>query len=389
VIGTPVGHFPFKAYQGAGIIAPIESERFKGFTTAILRFYKENPAAYVEKCRSIQDAARKFDWQYFIGDWVYLIEAAAAHPSRFDISANHLTKHRAKELNDLVEGALSSNNADRRPSLAENDHWKQGFGVKPKTCTAMLHQVHVINLDRSTGRLENFRKRNPHLTDFLRVTAIDGTTVDKTQLVSDGTITDDLAYSPGSLGCALSHVNLWKKAVSENRIVTIFEDDVICSLYFREESARILSKFANHWDVIQWGANFYPLFSWLDFGFSKAKLEFYDRHFSEDPVKFQSAKYSSHLIRVAHSFGTLAYSVSPKGAGLLLEYCLPLRNRIIPFPGTGVRLNDTGIDCPMCGAYSSMQAFLCIPPLVIHDDGQLSDRIETDRTTAESTSLVQ
>jgi glycosyltransferase involved in cell wall biosynthesis len=29
VIGTPVGHFPLKAYQGGGIIAPIEAEKFK------------------------------------------------------------------------------------------------------------------------------------------------------------------------------------------------------------------------------------------------------------------------------------------------------------------------------------------------------------------------
>lgn len=76
VIGTPVGHFPLKAYQGGGILAPVEAEKFKAFTTATLRYYKENPAAYVDKCRAIQDAARKFDWQYTIGDWINLIEEA-------------------------------------------------------------------------------------------------------------------------------------------------------------------------------------------------------------------------------------------------------------------------------------------------------------------------
>lgn len=76
VIGTPVGHFPLKAYQGGGILAPIESEKFKAFTSAALRYYKENPAAFVDKCRSIQEAARQFDWQYTIGEWIELIEAA-------------------------------------------------------------------------------------------------------------------------------------------------------------------------------------------------------------------------------------------------------------------------------------------------------------------------
>jgi hypothetical protein len=132
------------------------------------------------------------------------------------------------------------------------------------------------------------------------------------------------------------------------------------------------------WDMVQWGANFHPLFMWLDFEFSKAKLEFYDRRFSGDAQKFQSTRYSPSAIRIAHSFGLMAYSVSPKGAISLLKYCLPLKKQLIPFPGTDVTLDDTGIDCSMCGAYSSMQAFVCIPPLVIHDDEQASERVEMD-----------
>ena len=77
VISTPVGHFPLKAYQGGGIMAPIEAEKFKAFTVATLKYYKDNPGAYVAKCRQIQEAARKFDWQYSIGEWVELIERAA------------------------------------------------------------------------------------------------------------------------------------------------------------------------------------------------------------------------------------------------------------------------------------------------------------------------
>ncbi len=76
VIGTPVGHFPAKAYLGGGIIAPIEPDKFKAFTSATLRYYKENPAAFVEKCHVTREAARKFDWQYTIDDWVDLIQAA-------------------------------------------------------------------------------------------------------------------------------------------------------------------------------------------------------------------------------------------------------------------------------------------------------------------------
>jgi hypothetical protein len=74
VIGTPVGHFPQKAYDGGGILAPVEANKFISFTTDTLRFYKENPSAYADKCHSIQEAAKKFDWEHSIQDWVDVIE---------------------------------------------------------------------------------------------------------------------------------------------------------------------------------------------------------------------------------------------------------------------------------------------------------------------------
>jgi hypothetical protein len=48
------------------------------FTTKALRYYKENPAAYQDKCHSIQDAAQKFDWKYSIETWIELMEGAGA-----------------------------------------------------------------------------------------------------------------------------------------------------------------------------------------------------------------------------------------------------------------------------------------------------------------------
>lgn len=75
VISTPVGHFPLRAYQGGGFIAPLERDQFKKFAVETLRYYKENLAAYVDKCRQIQEAARQFDWTYTIGDWVQMIES--------------------------------------------------------------------------------------------------------------------------------------------------------------------------------------------------------------------------------------------------------------------------------------------------------------------------
>ncbi len=76
VICTPVGHFPRKAYQGGGILAPVEAGKFKSFVAGTLQYYKESPAAYMDKCHAIREAARKFDWQYTIDEWIELIEVA-------------------------------------------------------------------------------------------------------------------------------------------------------------------------------------------------------------------------------------------------------------------------------------------------------------------------
>lgn len=78
IIGTPVGHFPQKAYQGGGILAPVEPEKYRKFTGETLRYFRDNPGAFLEKCHAIQSTARKFDWKYSIDDWVQLIERAGS-----------------------------------------------------------------------------------------------------------------------------------------------------------------------------------------------------------------------------------------------------------------------------------------------------------------------
>lgn len=84
VISTPVGDFPLRAAQGIGIIAPIESDKYRNFVAATLKHYKDNPAAFVEMCRKTQDAARQLDWPNMIGDWVELIETAAAGRAKLE-----------------------------------------------------------------------------------------------------------------------------------------------------------------------------------------------------------------------------------------------------------------------------------------------------------------
>ncbi|TGT68781.1 hypothetical protein EN802_26160 [bacterium M00.F.Ca.ET.159.01.1.1] len=360
VIGTPVGHFPLKAYQGGGILAPIEGEKFEAFTAETLRYYKENPIAFMEKCHATREAARQFDWQYSIGDWIDLVEG----------------RHAVQTTPFLTAPTVASDQADG----GEHQFPQGRRTTNGVPATLESPQLHLINLDRSSTRLAKYKRVNAHLVDSTtRVSAVDGKFVDRMQLINSGVMAQDCTYSAGSIGCALSHIGLWKLAAHENRTITIFEDDICCALDFTQTSSRIIHEAPRDWDIILWSFNFNPLFMWVDLGFSNAKLEFYNRRYQTAGHSFQSDSFPRCLIKVVHSFGTMAYSITPKAARTLLAECLPLRKRVIQFPGAGVAIDDTGIDCAMSSAYKSMQVFACIPPLVIPDDEVHSDRIETDR----------
>lgn len=300
----------------------------------------------------------------------------------FDRVEKRFTGDRYGEFLSVIPG-----NADYAVQVGYGDNDEDDWFLKPYSkmhtshtssaadeAIAQLRQIHVINLDRSTERWQNFLIQNSHVNHVVRVSAVDGAQLDRQELVDRGEITDDLPYGAGTLGCALSHINLWRQADAQNRFITVMEDDVIIARHFEAEFNKIIASLPSDWDLIQWGYIFTPTFTWLDFGFSKAELRFYENRITDGGTSFQAMNFSSSAVKLAHSFGSQAYSLSPKGARTLLSFCRPLRKQFITFPGAGIVIEDEGLDSTMNGAYANMQAFLCLPPLVIQDDMQGSDR---------------
>jgi GR25 family glycosyltransferase involved in LPS biosynthesis len=220
-----------------------------------------------------------------------------------------------------------------------------------------------------------------------RVSATDGTTLDRDELLRSGYILDDLTYGAGALGCAMSHIRLWERALAENRSMTIFEDDVVASHRFIETSHRIMNALPADWGIVQWGYVFNPLFVWVDLGISKARLHCYGPKLVNTSAEFRDVPAVPTALRLLHCFGTAAYSISSSGARAALEFCLPLRRRYITFPDAGVTTFDEGIDCALCGVYPRMKAYLCVPQLAAAFDDGLSDLKETSSLLSpESTS---
>jgi GR25 family glycosyltransferase involved in LPS biosynthesis len=241
-------------------------------------------------------------------------------------------------------------------------------------------ETYVINLDRSTERWHRFNEWNSHL-NTRRFSAADGASLNRDGLFRTGYIAEDLAYSPGTLGCAISHIKMWELAVRENRPLTVLEDDVAVAHHFEAAAARALAMLPTDWDFVKWGWTINPLFAWLDVGVSRVVLRGYGSPTYQDVEgirAFQKNQTACAPVRMLHSFGLFAYSISPKGARTVLEYCLPIRDRLITFPDAGITTKATGIDVLLCGVYPQMRAFVGLPSLVVHADEDDSIRKAMD-----------
>ena len=96
-----------------------------------------------------------------------------------------------------------------------------------------LPQIFVINLDRSTDRLQFVQGQFEKIgLSFERIIAVGGAKLDSAYLKectkdSSRTFTHFTTLSSGEIGCAMSQRNGWKlAAVSDTRATVILEDDI-------------------------------------------------------------------------------------------------------------------------------------------------------------------
>lgn len=225
--------------------------------------------------------------------------------------------------------------------------------------------IYVINLDRETHRLSTFRAVNRHLKRIVRFPAVDGAAIERSQLRADGILRTAMpAYSDAVVGCALSHISLWRKAAAQSKPFTIAEDDAIFNLRFEAAASALLRSLPSTWDILLWGWNFDSIL-FFDFlpGVSPCLGIFSQAELRKQAAAFQILDVKPHAYRLQKAFGTLAYSVSPQGAQKLLKFCLPVREMEVYCPGLNRSIPNCSFDVMLNSLYPKIKAFVSFPPL--------------------------
>jgi GR25 family glycosyltransferase involved in LPS biosynthesis len=252
-------------------------------------------------------------------------------------------------------------------------------------------QIYVVNLDRSPERLSEFCNVNRNLSATVsRYPAIDGRALDLDALVRQGLATKDIVspdmFSIGALGCAMSNIALWDKAIGSGQSLTVCEDDAIFNDRFGPCAQGVLKTLPPDWDIIFWGFNFDMFLSFeLLPGVSHATTMFDQDRMRANVEAFQKQVITPQAFRLLWAFGTCCYSISPKGAATLKKKILPLAPRVTPFPeGANAypyspAWRHVGIDNAINAVHREINSFVCFPPLVVSKNELASSTVQTHK----------
>jgi glycosyl transferase, family 25 len=249
-------------------------------------------------------------------------------------------------------------------------------------------QVFYINLEKRKDRNEEFLRRNSQSAECCRVNAPEGNLLCIDDLLVRGLIAEPLeSYSPGVLANALSHRELWERALSTEAPVTIAEDDAVLNRNFSTKAAEVTAKLPPDWDIILWGWNFDSILHCeIIPGLKDGVMHFNPSPLWDKQDWFQEIDTESIPLRLFGAFGILCYTVSPKGARMLQGLCFPLRNELILIPGLGCHLKNFSLDTVMNKYYRILKAYVSVPPLAwSENDKTTSSLFPSAATNSEPT----
>lgn len=237
--------------------------------------------------------------------------------------------------------------------------------------------IHVISLNRTPDRLRYFVRVNGHLPRLNHLPAVDGALLHRDDAMLRGVIEPDVPYPAGSIGCLLSHRTFWDLVIERDTPMTVCEDDAVFNKRFDRDSTQVISSLPADWHFCLWGYNFdaHLMFDFIP-GVSVCLAQFDQATMRASLEQFRSAEINPRAFRLIQASGTMAYSISPSGARILREVCLPVRNTPVYFPGFQNWIPNVGPDVTLSAVYRNIRAFVSFPPLVVTPHDQIASTIK-------------
>lgn len=217
----------------------------------------------------------------------------------------------------LHTGRLTSerNNTNKKNAYELNDE-AQFSGKEEKlraqTTNKLRVKTLVLNLDRRMDRWDNFKENEMSKISFLnpvRYVAVDGKKLKPTFKLLSLFCGNDYNYRRGMIGCALSHLKMWKELVEDkdNDCYVVLEDDVSISPNFKLQYDYLLRILPSVWDLIYLGASMRPHYIAEHDIFNMNKLLALER--------WNTKMSMSNCLG-----GTIGYMINKSGAKKMLEF---------------------------------------------------------------------
>jgi len=233
-----------------------------------------------------------------------------------------------------------------------------------------LFPTYVISLERTPDRLQRFVDMNRDADIDVEVfKAFDGRGLDLAGVDPAVLVPGTTSYRPGSIGSAISHRTLWQACAAGDKPFLIFEDDAAIRADTRDVLPDLVGDLDKSWDLLILGCNtdFISEVALADdlhlrFGFTVERPD------ATQLRKFTTGRHRIGVVRLIHFFGLCGYLLSPSGAQSLLRQCFPLDARAVHFSRRKESVQAYTLDTRINAHLRFINAFACLPPLVMPDN---------------------
>jgi GR25 family glycosyltransferase involved in LPS biosynthesis len=184
-----------------------------------------------------------------------VIDKSTTLPSTKEISNYHLKKQ--EDTNQKKEVVINKKDNKQNEVKEINKEVNKEVNIFDisKFC-----ETYIINLKRRPDRLVSFFKRNPNLPPLHIFEAVDGKSLKPSITIQKLFETGDYNFRKGIIGCALSHIQLWKKCAADfsTDLFLIIEDDVTTTHNFTEKLLYLIDQHYGKFDLMFLHYNQYP-----------------------------------------------------------------------------------------------------------------------------------